>query len=348
MQHETTGPGSAPPNMSDVPPSGWPLVWAVSLAMLGGAITWRLADPGNDLTAPFLGAAIATTALGGLAWLHEAIGVARAGRAREAGARTVVTTFEYDQANETTVLEEVVPALEGLRAGFGRMAGFRDLRISVSDTEPFRGIVETTWARESDATARGAAARDVRTLLGDAPVTSVEGTELSLMRDTKSVAVRLGPGTALAVVGAFVLGAFAFGSATALIDSDDDGAPVAPNGNGDNGGPPTFEGVIVARNIRFVQTEFTVGASTEQTVTMSNEDDGIPHNITFFRSDEAGEGGILDGCIEGCEEPRALRTSIENGPIDQTFTFTAPATPGRYAYWCDVHPDTMQGVMIVE
>jgi plastocyanin len=40
-----------------------------------------------------------------------------------------------------------------------------------------------------------------------------------------------------------------------------------------------------------------------------------------------------------------LSTAIESGPVQQVFTFTAPG-PGRYGYWCIVHPNTMTGALI--
>ena len=57
---------------------------------------------------------------------------------------------------------------------------------------------------------------------------------------------------------------------------------------------------------------------------------------------------VLEGCIGGCaDDATAVRTELAPGIVQHTFTFTTPP-PGRYAFWCDVHPDTMTGVLIIE
>jgi plastocyanin len=57
---------------------------------------------------------------------------------------------------------------------------------------------------------------------------------------------------------------------------------------------------------------------------------------------------LLQGCTDGCAEGGpTLATKIASGPVQQVFTFTAPAA-GRYGYWCVVHPNTMTGTLIVE
>lgn len=94
-------------------------------------------------------------------------------------------------------------------------------------------------------------------------------------------------------------------------------APTAPPA-----GPITL--TVTARNIRFEQTELTVDAGAEVTLTFDNQD-RVSHNLD----------------IEG-----VARTDIFAGPGQRTVTFTAPA-PGSYAYRCDVHPAAMRGTLIV-
>jgi plastocyanin len=124
--------------------------------------------------------------------------------------------------------------------------------------------------------------------------------------------------------------------------------------NGDSGvaGPQTLPGegvtTVVAKNLNFQQRAVRVAAGTEVTLTMDNEDTGIPHNIEFFQSSTPGEGGFLSGCTAGCADDGAeVRTAVAAGPEVQEFTFTAPAA-GRYAFWCAVHPTTMRGVLYVD
>lgn len=95
-------------------------------------------------------------------------------------------------------------------------------------------------------------------------------------------------------------------------------APTAPPA-----GPITL--TVTARNIRFEQTDLTVEAGTQVTITFDNQDSGVSHNLD----------------IEG-----VAKTDIFAGPGQQTISFTAPA-PGTYRYRCDVHPNAMRGTLIV-
>jgi plastocyanin len=81
---------------------------------------------------------------------------------------------------------------------------------------------------------------------------------------------------------------------------------------------------VTARKIRFEQTELTVDAGAQVTLTFDNQD-SVSHNID----------------IEG-----VAKTDIFAGPGQRTVTFTAP-TPGSYPYRCDVHPGAMRGTLIV-
>jgi plastocyanin len=69
------------------------------------------------------------------------------------------------------------------------------------------------------------------------------------------------------------------------------------------------------------------------TVEFDNRDGGIPHNIHFFKGDDA-------------EGESVAETTLEVGPIEQTLTFDVE--PGTYYYRCDVHPTTMEGTLTVE
>lgn len=92
--------------------------------------------------------------------------------------------------------------------------------------------------------------------------------------------------------------------------------------------PPTAPGpvsiTVVAQGIRFEQTELAVDAGAQVTLTFDNQD-RVSHNV-----DIAG----------------VAKTDIFAGPGQSTITFTAPS-PGSYPYRCDVHPNVMQGTLIV-
>ena len=69
------------------------------------------------------------------------------------------------------------------------------------------------------------------------------------------------------------------------------------------------------------------------TVSYDNES-SIPHNIAFYEGDAR-------------TDPILGRTDVETGPAVQDLTFTAPSEPGSYLFVCEVHPDDMQGTLVV-
>jgi len=106
------------------------------------------------------------------------------------------------------------------------------------------------------------------------------------------------------------------------------------------GGTPTGDAQhieIVAKDIKFDLSTITVKAGGAVHLTVDNQDGGVPHNWALYEDEAAaGAGGAP---IAG--------TELENGPIQQQLTFTAPAA-GEYFYQCDVHPATMTGKLISE
>ena len=172
---------------------------------------------------------------------------------------------------------------------------------------------------------------------------STQTFDMQVVRDTKDTSVRFSLGGATALLGALLVGGFAIGAGLTLFASEgtaSEGGPVLPVG------PGVFEGTITIRASLFDFREITLPPGTEVTLTLDNQDDSVAHNIAFYEGEEAGEGPLLEGCSEGCEDS-AVRTELATGIVQHTFTFTTPP-PGRYAFWCDVHPDTMLGVLIVE
>jgi plastocyanin len=89
---------------------------------------------------------------------------------------------------------------------------------------------------------------------------------------------------------------------------------------------PVTEFTIVAEDLRFDLDRIIVPAGEEVTATIDNRDSGIGHNLAVSLPD--GEAA----------------TEVENGPVEQTLTFTVPE-PGEYDFVCDPHATTMQGVV---
>jgi mono/diheme cytochrome c family protein/plastocyanin len=90
---------------------------------------------------------------------------------------------------------------------------------------------------------------------------------------------------------------------------------------------------ITAQAIAFDTDKLLGVAGKELTVTFDNKDGGIPHNIHFFKGEDA------TGADAGSTEiaPGAVVQTLKIGPLDA----------GKYYYQCDVHPN-MSGVLTVE
>jgi plastocyanin len=104
-------------------------------------------------------------------------------------------------------------------------------------------------------------------------------------------------------------------------DGGDDGEHVVGTAE-----QPVTEFTIVAEDLRFDLDRIIVPAGEEVTATIDNRDSGIGHNLAV--SLPGGEAA----------------TEIENGPVEQTLTFTVPE-PGEYDFVCDPHASTMDGVV---
>jgi plastocyanin len=85
----------------------------------------------------------------------------------------------------------------------------------------------------------------------------------------------------------------------------------------------------------YVPNPINAPANTEITVTYTNNSP-LEHNINFF-----------NGQDQNAESLAATeRVTGPNAP--ETVTFTTPATPGDYFFWCDVHLQGMTGTLHVE
>lgn len=91
---------------------------------------------------------------------------------------------------------------------------------------------------------------------------------------------------------------------------------------------------ITVKDTKFSTDTITVPAGKSITVQMTN-DDNIIHNIAFYQQKDA---------------PQALYTGeLFKGPnVTKTETFQAPDKPGTYYFQCDVHPDQMNGKLVVK
>lgn len=116
---------------------------------------------------------------------------------------------------------------------------------------------------------------------------------------------------------------------------------VQAQSGGAAGGPtptgPAATITITAKNIAFDQSTLTVAAGSAVQLTLDNQDSGIPHNWSLYKSKDAAVSG--DSPLAG--------TKIEAGPVKETTTFAAPAA-GTYYFRCDVHPTTMTGTFVVQ
>ena len=361
MEHEGSehnahvGPGVHLPD-----PSIWPFVAGIAIMLLTAALVWwaRVEDQ-RSFSGPLLGSSAAIT-LGVVAgWAYEDGRMRQKAReqekhARAAARRTQVITFAIAEGQlETSVGEGgVIDAIQNAHDDLRGAPGFEDLRINVSSAEdgPSQVIVETTWSSADDLAAFEGTQRAILDLISQHPDEVLAGStqtfDMQVVRDTKDTSVRYSLGTAVSLFGALIVGGFAVGAGLNLFASE-------ASGEGGGGfvavelGP--FLDTVTIKASDFDYEEITLPPGVDFTMTLDNQDDSVAHNLIFFQGDEVGENEpVLEGCLAGCDKDETqVRTALELGIVQQTFTFTTPP-PGRYAFWCDVHPDTMIGVLIIE
>ncbi len=361
MEHEGSehnahvGPGVHLPD-----PSIWPFVAGIAIMLLTAALVWwaRVEDQ-RSFSGPLLGASAAIT-LGAVAgWAYEDGRMRQKAReqekhARAAARRTQVITFAIAEGQlETSVGEGgVIDAIQNAHDDLRGAPGFEDLRINVSSAEdgPSQVIVETTWSSADDLAAFEGTQRAILDMISQHPDEVLAGStqtfDMQVVRDTKDTSVRYSLGTAVSLFGALIVGGFAVGAGLNLFASE-------ASGEGGGGFVPVdvgpFVDTLTIKASDFSHEEITLPPGVDFTMTLDNQDDSVAHNLIFFQGDVVGVNEpVLEGCISGCDEDGTqVRTALELGIVQQTFTFTTPP-PGRYAFWCDVHPDTMIGVLIIE
>lgn len=127
------------------------------------------------------------------------------------------------------------------------------------------------------------------------------------------------------------------------------GAPSSPGGSpagspqgspaGSPGGSPTGAALNVSTEqgtpLAFTPNALSAPANTSVTVNFNNNSN-LPHNIDFFNGSDSSAPSL--GSTETATGPNASRS----------VTFTTPAQPGTYFFWCDVHQSAMTGTLQVQ
>ncbi len=98
-------------------------------------------------------------------------------------------------------------------------------------------------------------------------------------------------------------------------------------------GPKGQAVALVAQNISFQPTSFTLRAGAQVTIDFSNKDVQTQHNFVLFPGKDATGKPLFTG-------------QIITGPATAAYSFTAPG-PGTYFFHCAVHPTQMTGTVTV-
>jgi len=107
-------------------------------------------------------------------------------------------------------------------------------------------------------------------------------------------------------------------------DSEDEGA-------GDMDPAPGSLLTVVGLDERFNPRDMEAPAGPV-TITFDNQDEGVLHNIRFYRGSNAG-GSVVE------------KTDLERGPDVQVVRMELE--PGSYFYDCEVHPAGMTGTLVI-
>lgn len=96
--------------------------------------------------------------------------------------------------------------------------------------------------------------------------------------------------------------------------------------------PPSASMTIIAKGIAWNKSELAALPGVPLTITIDNQDQGVPHNFAVYDGADA-------------TAPLIDQTEIANGPVTQTLSF-GPLEAGEYYYNCIVHPQ-MEGILTV-
>lgn len=99
---------------------------------------------------------------------------------------------------------------------------------------------------------------------------------------------------------------------------------------------PVTEVTIRAKSIQFDLALMTFPANTGVTITFSNQDAGIPHNVTLWESEDAA----------AAQTGKLGETPTFPGTAERTLQWTTPGE-GTYYFDCTVHPSMSGDVEVV-
>ena len=91
--------------------------------------------------------------------------------------------------------------------------------------------------------------------------------------------------------------------------------------------PATSATIRAVRALKWDQKKLTVAAGQPVTVTMVNEDTGVPHDFVIYR--------------DPARTQVVARTEQCTAPCQAQLQVTLP--PGKYYYNCSIHPVEMRG-----
>jgi plastocyanin len=113
------------------------------------------------------------------------------------------------------------------------------------------------------------------------------------------------------------------------------GGSPAGSAAGSPSGPVLSVETTDANSLAFDPNSLDAPANTAVTVNYNNNS-ALPHNIKFFNGPDQ-------------NAPSLAASEIVTGPNAlESVTFTTPATPGDYFFWCDVHTTGMTGTLHVQ
>lgn len=332
------GGGSSPA------PSVWPVIMGLAALFLGFSLVWWVKDKGNEFSGPLVGAAIVASLIAAAGWMYDE---ARARRKQDQSAAGIGGDSRFTQvisfavapgrmavARESGIIHDLDRADGALRA----LPGFVDLRIiaSPATSGPSQVLVETTWTDREGLATYDQTRTSIVDMVGrhsdDVVQGSVQVFDMEVVRDTKEISVRFGWTPAIVVLGALIVGGFMIGAGlTAFQDNTTVAAATQPAGGGaTQSGPPK----IVATDNKFDKTQLEATAGQPFSIVFQNKGQ-VKHNLHFL--DKQGGSDLAQG---------ANGTIIDGGK-SETLTFTLPG-PGTFWFQCDLHPDQMNGHLVVK
>jgi plastocyanin len=101
---------------------------------------------------------------------------------------------------------------------------------------------------------------------------------------------------------------------------------------------PQTKVTIAAKQIKFDLDKLIFPPNASVTVTFDNEDAGVPHTLTVWKSQSAAQSGADSG--------KLADTGQFTGVAQKVLPFKTPG-PGNYYFDCTVHPTSMFGTVEV-